>query len=142
MTCGERIKKKLIGDFLLLESLKNLRMSELNLHYDGICGHVNECIETYFETNFSEIEDMDELDNAVELAFNTDVFTDHFSEDDVDGCDIVHMIRYICKYYEEEFGYTFRPHKKTNKDILNLFAFLYVEKYKHKFLEDKKPKPQ
>jgi hypothetical protein len=117
-------------------------MSNLHPSYDDVCEHVDECIKTYFETNFSEIEDEDELDEEIQSAFNDSVFTDHFSSDDIDGWDVLAMVRFISNYYREEFGDIFCLHEKSDKDIINLFALLHAEEYKHKFLKDKKPKQQ
>ena len=130
------------GDFLLLESLKNLRMSELNRTYDEVCDHIYECIETYFETNFSDIDNADKLYEEVQSAFNDSVFTDHFSEDYIGGWDMFNIVCYIMNHYQDEYGQTYSIYNKQTKDIINLFAFLCAEQYIYRFLDEKKQKQQ
>ncbi len=136
---------------MLLESLKNLRMSLSNellkfrrtIDSYNACSNIVDNISYRFE---KLMEDMDSLDDwidwlgndaeeVVELEFNNEVYLDIYAKDDASGWDMYYIVRYITKYYDEELGDTFHPHKKTMTEIINLFAYLSAYEFRRELLE-------
>ena len=108
--------------------------------------YVYEFVKDIMDARFDEDEHTeDEVDEWIEESLNNMTVSDIaleinnvdnniWDKEDFIYTDMIDMIRYICKYYEEEFGTAYEPHKNTDHQIVNLFTYLCAREMRDKFI--------